>query len=460
LALGTTGCKSKTAPIVNGSDLSSDPAAVNLAPVNGQSTQVMGANSSYTPEQQGESYPQQQPAPIVQGGADQYNYNAPQGNDTEAAGEEALDQAEAESNQPPPPLPEYDQPPAPDPNYLWTPGYWAWGPNGYYWVPGVWVAPPYYGALWTPPYWGWYGGNYYFHSGYWGPHVGFYGGIDYGFGYIGFGYFGGYWRGHDFYYNRAVTNVGHVGNVYNYPVVYNNRHYSGSSANRVSYNGGRGGLNVRPQAAELAAAHESHARAVPEQAQVRQQAAQNREQSFSQNHGKPAQAAFARPVASNRPIAEAPRGVQQEQRRDTQLQNRTAAAPLQHAPEQQRAVQQHVPEQQRPVQQQQAAQQRNTQMESRAPVQSRTQARPAAPVERAAPQAMQQARPESRPAPVERAAPQGRPQEQARPAPQVRAAPPPRPAPEARPQPAARPAPKARPQPAARPQGGHDEKPR
>ena len=43
--------------------------------------------------------------------------------------------------------------------------------------------------------------------GYWGPHVGFYGGINYGFGYFGAGYDGGYWRGRDFYYNRSVTRV-------------------------------------------------------------------------------------------------------------------------------------------------------------------------------------------------------------------------------------------------------------
>ena len=42
-----------------------------------------------------------------------------------------------------------------------------------------------------------------FHEGYWGPHVGFYGGIDYGFGYTGAGYAGGYWNNGAFYYNRS-----------------------------------------------------------------------------------------------------------------------------------------------------------------------------------------------------------------------------------------------------------------
>jgi hypothetical protein len=95
----------------------------------------------------------------------------------------------------PPPLPVYDQPPLPEPGYMWTPGYWAWAPEGYYWVPGTWVQPPQPGLLWTPPWWGWADGRYAWHGGYWGTHVGFYGGVNYGFGYGGDGYHGGRWDG-------------------------------------------------------------------------------------------------------------------------------------------------------------------------------------------------------------------------------------------------------------------------
>jgi hypothetical protein len=52
------------------------------------------------------------------------------------------------------------------------------------------VLIPEPGFLWTPGYWGWGDGAFIFHEGYWGPHIGFYGGINYGFGYVGFGYEG------------------------------------------------------------------------------------------------------------------------------------------------------------------------------------------------------------------------------------------------------------------------------
>src|ERR1039457_2302213 len=77
----------------------------------------------------------------------------------------------------PPVLPVYTQPLCPRDGYLWSPGYWAYGPMGYYWVPGVWIAPPRIGVLWTPGYWAFGNGLYQWNAGYWGPHVGFYGGV-------------------------------------------------------------------------------------------------------------------------------------------------------------------------------------------------------------------------------------------------------------------------------------------
>src|SRR3984885_6731252 len=78
----------------------------------------------------------------------------------------------------PPELPVYEQPVCPGDGYIWTPGYWGWGGSSFVW-----------------------------YDGYWGPTVGFYGGINYGFGYFGHGFEGGRWDGGHFFYNRAVANV-------------------------------------------------------------------------------------------------------------------------------------------------------------------------------------------------------------------------------------------------------------
>jgi hypothetical protein len=91
----------------------------------------------------------------------------------------------------PPPLPNEDQTPCPEEGDLWTPGYWAWDGVAYNWVPGVWESPPRLGVFWTPGYWAYAGTVFVFHRGYWGPRVGYYGGINYGFGYGGIGYVGG-----------------------------------------------------------------------------------------------------------------------------------------------------------------------------------------------------------------------------------------------------------------------------
>jgi len=191
----------------------------------------------------------------------------------------------------PPPLPVYAQPICPGPGYMWTPGYWAWDDDdGYYWVPGTWVVAP-VGLFWTPGYWGWGDGLYIWHGGYWGPQVGFYGGINYGFGYTGVGFYGGEWRGRNFYYNRSVTNVSvtNVTNVYNRTVVVRNDSH-------VAYNGGNGGIRMRPTPQQERWAHESHTQALPVQREHEHAAMQDRQNFARENHGRPAVAATARPA--------------------------------------------------------------------------------------------------------------------------------------------------------------------
>ncbi len=192
----------------------------------------------------------------------------------------------------PPALPVYAQPICPGPGYLWTPGYWAYGDAGYYWVPGTWIVAPAAGLLWTPGYWGWGGGGYLWHAGYWGPHVGFYGGVNYGFGYGGVGFVGGRWNGGVFAYNAAVMNVNTtvIRNTYVDRTVVNN-----VTVNRVSYNGGAGGINARPNAQEQAAMQEHHTFATTEQAQHERLASSNHALLASVNHGRPAIAATSRP---------------------------------------------------------------------------------------------------------------------------------------------------------------------
>ena len=196
-----------------------------------------------------------------------------------------------EAEEPPPPLPVYDQPPLPAPGHIWTPGYWAWNNYDYYWVPGVWVPPPQPGVLWTPGYWAFVGGIYRFHQGYWGPHVGFYGGVNYGAGYNGLGYEGGRWEGNRFVYNTTVNNFGgvHVTNVYTQAV------QAAPGAGRASFNGGPGGVTLRPTPEQERLTTEERLRPTPLQVTHARAASMDTMQFRSANQGKPPVAATARP---------------------------------------------------------------------------------------------------------------------------------------------------------------------
>jgi hypothetical protein len=190
-------------------------------------------------------------------------------------------------NMPPPALPTYEQPPAPAPNYQWSPGYWGYGNYGYYWVPGVWVAPPAVGLYWTPGYWSYAPTGYVWIAGYWGPSVGFYGGINYGFGYFGVGFVGGYWSGGTFNYNTAVANVNKtvIRNVYADPGTIS-RHTLTRS--HVSFNGAHGGISAKPTSGQISAAHRRVSGATPAQSRHVANARANSNNLVAFNHGKPA----------------------------------------------------------------------------------------------------------------------------------------------------------------------------
>jgi hypothetical protein len=400
---------------------------------------------------------------------------APPPSDSYNAGDYAdnsQDQQPIEASQAPPPLPDYQQPPAPGDDYAWTPGYWAYASDGYYWVPGAWVLAPFVDALWTPPWWGYDNGVYLWHTGYWGPHIGYYGGIDYGFGYTGSGYYGAYWNHGQLEYNRSVTNVdaARIHNVYTYEVP--NRDHS-----RVSYNGGRGGIEARPTPQELAVVHDPRTAPVRAQVDHAHEASSNRAQFASAGQAKPAALVAARPLkttykvpsarppaaairAAQRPAPQEPARVQPSQRGPAEAtrvpENRPVPQPVQRpearpAPQARPAAPGNRVTAERPAPVQRP--------EARPAPQARVEARPAAP-SRPEPQARPEARPAPRPEvrpvarPEARPTPQARPEARPAPRPEVRpvARPEVRPTPQARPEARPAPRPEARPTPQARPE--------
>ena len=195
----------------------------------------------------------------------------------------------------PPVMPVYEQPLCPEPNLMWQPGYWAYGDDGYYWVPGAWVPAAYPGALWTPGYWGWNQGVYVWNPGYWGDHVGYYGGVNYGFGYFGIGFFGGEWRGGFFRYNTAVM---HVDGRYIHNV-YEDRGYDRFVVDRdrhVAFSGGPGGIHHDPLPEERLAERDRHEAPSAFQQQHEMAARSDHGAYFRSNGGHPATLAVQRPM--------------------------------------------------------------------------------------------------------------------------------------------------------------------
>lgn len=201
----------------------------------------------------------------------------------------------------PPPLPVYEQPPCPEPGLMWTPGYWAWDPDqaSYYWIPGAWVSAPAPGLLWTPGYWGWERGRFFFHEGYWAPHVGYYGGVNYGFGYGGIGFAGGEWHGDHFFYNSAVMHVDH--RFVHETFEDRNRVERGfvERNNHVAFSGGPGGIRHEPGPEERFAEHDRHMDRSPFQHSHEQAAHSDRDSFANRNGGHPAHPFAERPLGAD-----------------------------------------------------------------------------------------------------------------------------------------------------------------
>src|SRR4029077_21196451 len=150
--------------------------------------------------------------------------------------------------------------------------------------------------------------------------IGYYGGINYGNGYVGVSYQGGDWSGVRFNYNRSASNVTLTNvHVYNRPVntvttttfpVYNgtvtntviNNATITNTPSHASY-AGPGGVTRRPVPAELAATREQRIPPMTTQIQQKQEAAQNRQQFANVNHGRPAVVVASKPIPEGKPIA-------------------------------------------------------------------------------------------------------------------------------------------------------------
>lgn len=243
----------------------------------------------------------------------------------------------------PPEMPSYEQPYCPEPNMMWMPGYWAYDQDqgDYYWVPGSWVEAPRRGLLWTPPYWGWYGGHYRFHRGYWGRHVGYYGGVNYGYGYEGIGYSGGEWQGNDFRYNTAITRVNEtvIHNTYSDRTIVERNTVANN--NRVAYSGGPHGIQHTASAQERVADHEQHAAPTSVQTQHIAAARTDKTSFAKANGGHPQNVAVAKPLAPVKSTPAQKQQAQTQQRQQAQTQQKQQA-PQQQAQKQQTQTQQHA----------------------------------------------------------------------------------------------------------------------
>jgi hypothetical protein len=158
-------------------------------------------------------------------------------------------------------------------------------------VPGTWVLAPAPGYLWTPGYWAFAGGGYLWHFGYWSDEVGYYGGINYGYGYFGSGYSGGRWDRGAFNYNRSVNNINTrlVHHVYTQAVSHN------PNRARTSFNGGPGGVATQPSAAEANIPAGRRMEPTEHQSRHEHSALEAPAQRASVNHGAPQLAATRKP---------------------------------------------------------------------------------------------------------------------------------------------------------------------
>ena len=114
---------------------------------------------------------------------------------------------------------------------------------------------------------------------------------NYGYGYFGSGYEGGYWDHGRLYYNREINNFGgrRIQYVYSRPPTHR------GFENRTAFNGGTGGIAAQESAQERAAARERHLRPTSLQTQHIRAAGTDPSFRHSVNNGTPAIPATSKP---------------------------------------------------------------------------------------------------------------------------------------------------------------------
>jgi hypothetical protein len=128
--------------------------------------------------------------------------------------------------------------------------------------------------------------------------VGYYGGVNYGFGYGGIGFAGGEWRHGAFAYNTAVMHVDEriVHTTYVDRTVVERGYVARDS--HVAYSGGPGGIRHAPNAQEQTFAHEQHVAPTAYQTQHMNSAQADRTSYVKNNGGHPANLVASRPLAA------------------------------------------------------------------------------------------------------------------------------------------------------------------
>jgi hypothetical protein len=177
--------------------------------------------------------------------------------------------------------------------------------------------------------------------------VGYYGGVNYGFGYMGIGFAGGMWDHGFFRYNTAIMHVDgrYIHNTFEDRGMVDR--YTVARGSHVAFSGGPGGIHHDPMPEERIAERDSHMDRSSFQMQHEGAARNDHSSYFKANGGHPATLAVQRPMTA--PMHNGPQSMGRPEQ-----QMRTESHP-QMRPEPQQQSRPSPQQQMRPAPQQHAA---------------------------------------------------------------------------------------------------------